>query len=83
MQASGRRLLPLILFALTTACGTSPGVQSPSATTTGAEAPMPRRLRVGDVAPGGTLRTVDGSTVELDSYWQDQLSVVVFYRGAW
>ena len=40
-------------------------------------------LDVGARAPGGTLKTAAGESLELAAAMQDRPSVLVFYRGSW
>jgi peroxiredoxin len=40
-------------------------------------------LGVGDLAPGGVLRGIDGKSVELPNLIHAKPTVLIFYRGSW
>jgi peroxiredoxin len=40
-------------------------------------------LGVGDLAPGGVLKGLDGKRVELNDLFRAKPTVLIFYRGSW
>ena len=70
-----------ILVAVVGACAPAP-VLNPDKERTRDQQPIARTVELA-TAPGGTVTTRDGKSVDLATLWAAQRVVVVFYRGHW
>ena len=70
-----------LIVAATAACAPAP-VLNPDKERARSKEPIKRTVEL-DSAPGGTVTTRDGKSVDLSTLWASQPVVVIFYRGHW
>lgn len=76
-------LVPSLIFgSLIAACAPAPVLNPDKVRRQEGKQDIQRAVEL-DTAPGGTVTTRDGKSVDLASLWASQPVVVIFYRGHW